>query len=164
MPKRRSGLSVPKRSSGVGPRHALDRRGPLTGGGLGRIEHGLGDEAHDVVLAGEGALHVELGELELPVGPQVLVAQAAGDLVVAVEAADHEQLLGQLRALRQRVERAVVQAGGTENSREPSGVGAHSSGVSISAKPWRSMAARMAALTRARRRRLRCMRGRRRST
>ena len=51
-------------------------------------------------------------ELELAVGPQVLVAQAAGDLEVAVEAAHHEQLLGQLRALGQHVERAVVQAAG----------------------------------------------------
>ena len=43
---------------------------------------------------------------------QVLVAQAAGDLVVAVEATHHEQLLGELRALRERVEGTVVQAGG----------------------------------------------------
>ncbi len=28
---------------GVGPRHALDRRRPLAGGRLGRVEHGLGD-------------------------------------------------------------------------------------------------------------------------
>ncbi len=96
---------------GLGPRDALDRRGPLPRGGLGRIEDGFGDEGHHVVLAGEGALHVELHELELAVGPQVLVAQAAGDLEVAVEAAHHEELLGQLRALGQRVEGAVVQAG-----------------------------------------------------
>ena len=96
---------------GLGPRDALDRRGPLPRGGLGGIEDGLGDEGHHVVLAGEGALHVELHELELAVGPQVLVAQAAGDLEVAVEAAHHEELLGQLRALGQGVEGAVVQAG-----------------------------------------------------
>ena len=34
----------------------------------------------------EGGLEVELGELELAVGPEVLVTQAAGDLVVAVHA------------------------------------------------------------------------------
>ena len=84
--------------------------GPLPRRRLGRVEHGLGDEGHDVVLGGEGALHVELHELELAVGTEVLVAQAAGDLEVAVEAAHHEELLGQLRALGQRVERAVVQA------------------------------------------------------
>ena len=105
------GLVGAEAVAGVGPRHALDRRRPLPRGRLGGIEHGLGDEGHDVVLGGEGALHVELHELELAVGPQVLVAQAAGDLEVAVEAAHHEELLGQLRALRQRVERAVVQAG-----------------------------------------------------
>ena len=63
-----------------------------------------------VVGVGEAHLRVELHELELAVGAEVLVAQAAGDLVVAVEAADHQQLLEQLRALRQRVELARRQA------------------------------------------------------
>ena len=74
MPKRRSGLSVPKRSRASGHVMRSIGGGPLPGGGLGGVEHGLGDEGHDVVLAGEGALHVELDELELAVGPQVLVA------------------------------------------------------------------------------------------
>ena len=59
-----------------------------------------------LVLRDEAGLGVELHELVLPVGPQVLVPQAAGDLVVAVDAADHQQLLEQLRRLRQRVEAA----------------------------------------------------------
>jgi hypothetical protein len=59
-----------------------------------------------VVGVGEAHLGVELHELELAVGAQILVAQAARDLVVAVHAADHEQLLEQLRALGQRVELA----------------------------------------------------------
>src|SRR6266568_1535142 len=36
-------------------------------------------------------LDVELAELELPVGPEVLIPEARGDLVVAVEARDHEE-------------------------------------------------------------------------
>src|SRR5690606_19518954 len=42
---------------------------------------------------------------------EVLVAQAPGDLVVAVDPPDHRELLEQLGALRQRVEAARLQAG-----------------------------------------------------
>ena len=79
--------------------------------------------------ADEARLGVELHELELPVGAQVLVAQAAGDLVVAVDAADHAQLLEELRGLRQRVEvcRGAARLG-TTKSRAPSGVDAMSIG------------------------------------
>ena len=63
-----------------------------------------------VVLVDERHLEVELGELRLAVGARVLVAEAAGDLVVALEAADHQQLLEQLRRLGQRVERARLRS------------------------------------------------------
>ncbi len=66
-------------------------------------------EVDHVVLGDERHLDVELGELRLPVGPEVLVAVAAGDLVVALHAADHQQLLEQLRRLRQRVPAAGLQ-------------------------------------------------------
>ncbi len=56
-------------------------------------------------------LDVELGELRLAVGAEVLVAVAAGDLVVALHAGHHEQLLEQLRALRQGVPGARCEAG-----------------------------------------------------
>ena len=69
------------------------------------------DEPEDVVLVHEAGLGVELHELELAVGPQVLVPQAAGDLVVAVDAAHHAELLEDLRALRQGVDRARLLAG-----------------------------------------------------
>ena len=72
------------------PEDLADRR-------LGGLEH--------VVLLDERQLDVELGELGQPVGAGVLVAKAADDLVVALKAADHQQLLEQLRRLRQRVER-----------------------------------------------------------
>src|SRR5690606_10584992 len=45
--------------------------------------------------------------LGLAVGAQILVAETAHDLEIAVVAADHEQLLEELRRLRQGVERAL---------------------------------------------------------
>ena len=62
----------------------------------------------------EGHLDVELGEVGLAIGAQVLVAEAARDLVIALEAGDHQQLLEQLRRLRQRVEGALLGAAGDE--------------------------------------------------
>ena len=61
------------------------------------------DEVHHRLLGDEAHLDVELGELGLPVAAQVLVAEAARDLEVAVHARDHEDLLELLRALRQRI-------------------------------------------------------------
>ena len=52
----------------------------------------------------EGGLDVDLGELGLAVGAEVLVAEAAGDLEVVLDAGDHEQLLVLLRRLGQGVE------------------------------------------------------------
>ena len=70
-----------------------------------------------VVLVDERHLDVELRELRLPVGALVLVAEAAGDLVVALEPADHQQLLEQLRRLRQRVERPGLECAPARGSR-----------------------------------------------
>ena len=61
-------------------------------------------DGHDVVLGDEAHLLVHLGELGLAVSAQVLVAVAAGDLEVAVEAGQHQDLLVKLRALGQGVE------------------------------------------------------------
>ena len=55
------------------------------------------DEAVDILLVHEGHLHVDLRELGLTVGSQVLVAEAARELDVALQAADHQDLLEQLR-------------------------------------------------------------------
>src|SRR6266508_1458521 len=54
-------------------------------------------------------LDVELGDLLDPVRAQVFIPEAACDLVVAIEAGDHEQLLEDLRRLRQREEAARLQ-------------------------------------------------------
>ena len=58
------------------------------------------DEVVDLALD-ERHFEVELRELRLAVGAQVLVAQAARDLEVLVVPRDHQQLLIQLRRLRQ---------------------------------------------------------------
>ena len=53
-----------------------------------------------------------MGELRLAVGAQVLVAEAAGDLEVLLEAGHHQQLLELLGRLGQGVELARVDAAG----------------------------------------------------
>ena len=93
------------------------------------------DHLVDVLLLHERHLQVELRELGLAVGAEVLVAEAAGDLEVALVPADHQQLLEELRRLRQRVPRARLSRLGTRKSRAPSGVERVRIGVSTSRKP-----------------------------
>ena len=89
--RRRPGSAAPARPS----RRDLD-------------DHRL-DEVHDRGLVDEAHLEVELGELRLAVAAEVLVAEAARDLEVAIDARDHQQLLELLRALRQRVDVARLE-------------------------------------------------------
>ena len=70
------------------------------------------DHADDVLRGDERHFQVQLRELRLPVGPQVLVAKATGDLDIAVVAGDHEDLLVELRRLGQGVEMALHDAAG----------------------------------------------------
>ena len=58
----------------------------------------------------ERDLDVDLRELGLPIGAQILVAEAADDLEVAIDARDHQDLLEDLRRLRQREELARMHA------------------------------------------------------
>ena len=90
------------------------RRGHREGRGLEHARHQPLDDPDHVVLVHEAHLEVELGELGLAVGAEGLVAEAAGDLVVALEARHHQQLLEQLRRLRERVEGPGRLAGGDE--------------------------------------------------
>ena len=92
-------------------RRRLDAAGPEQ-----PREHPL-DHLDHVVLLDERHLEVELRELRLAVGAQVLVPEAAGDLVVALEAGHHQQLLEQLRRLRQRVEDARAACARARGSR-----------------------------------------------
>ena len=95
---------------GLVPGDLRDRARSLAGHPLGGVEHRLGDGGEHVVLVDEAHLGVELHELVLAVGAEVLVAEAAGDLEVALDAAHHQQLLVELRRLRQGVEAARLLA------------------------------------------------------
>ena len=64
----------------------------------------------NVFLAREGHFDVELREFRLAVGAQIFVAKTFHDLEVAVEPANHQDLLEDLRRLRQRVKLAVMHA------------------------------------------------------
>ena len=68
------------------------------------------DEAVDGLRPRERDLDVHLRELELAVGALILVAEAADDLEVAIGPGDHQDLLEDLRRLRQRVELAGMHA------------------------------------------------------
>jgi hypothetical protein len=67
-----------------------------------------------LVATQERRLDVDLREFGLAVAAEVLVAEAARDLEIPLEARDHQQLLEELRGLRQRVEAAPVEAAGNE--------------------------------------------------
>ena len=91
--------------------HALGEAHARDGVGQHVPEHLLEEPAkhvlhdgEDPALVQERGLDVELGEFGLAVRAQVFVAKAAHDLVVTVQARHHEQLLEELRGLRQREE------------------------------------------------------------
>ena len=65
-----------------------------------------------VLLVHKAHLHIHLGELRLPVRTQVLIPEAPCHLVIPINAAHHQQLLENLRALGQGVELAVVHPAG----------------------------------------------------
>ena len=77
------------------------------------LEEAFGD-GDDIILANKGHLNVDLRELGLAVGAQILVAEAAGDLEIAVKTRHHQQLLVQLGRLGQRIELAGMHAAGHE--------------------------------------------------
>ena len=81
----------------LGERQALERAGDLDPQHvLPERDHQPFDRLLDVVLVDERHLDVDLRELGLAIEAQILVAEAAHDLEVAVEARHHEQLLEEL--------------------------------------------------------------------
>ncbi len=64
----------------------------------------------DIVDSDEGHLEIDLGELQLTIRSLIFVAKTAGDLEVAFEAGNHQQLFHQLRRLGQRIELAFLEA------------------------------------------------------
>ena len=109
-PKRVSGLSDAEAAVGLLERHPRPRRRDLDPEALApdRREHRL-HRREELLAIGEAHLGVELRDLLDAVGAEILVPEADRDLVVAVEAGDHRQLLEDLRALRQREEPPLVQ-------------------------------------------------------
>ena len=144
-------------------RHARERQLDLVTGIAPDLGHQLLGQREHVLLLDEAHLEVELRELERAVGALRLVPPAAGDLVVAVEAAAHQQLLVELRALRQRIERPRLSRNGITKSRAPSGVARVIVGVSMSRKPRSSRKRRIERTARVRMPCRSCILGRRRS-
>src|SRR5688572_11168747 len=110
-PEAQVGLVASEARLRLGVGHALERRRELVADPLAPDcgAHPL-HEREEELLVGERHLDVELRDLLDAVGAKILVPEADGDLVIAVEAADHEQLLEDLRRLREREEPALLQA------------------------------------------------------
>ena len=104
-----SGLSLPKRRS-ASAYVSRSQEADLDAEAFppDRGEHLL-HQGEEHLAVGKAHLGVELRELLDAVGAEILVAEADRDLVVAVEAGDHRQLLERLWALREREELALVQ-------------------------------------------------------
>jgi len=77
---------------------------------LEQVPHQAFHQRLDLPLIQEGGLDIQLREFGLPIGAQVLIAKTAHDLVVAIEPRNHQQLLVDLRRLRQGKELSRVRA------------------------------------------------------
>ena len=89
--------------------HALNRAGNLH---INQVPHGLNDalaQLNDVFLINERRLNVQLSELRLTVRTEILITVATSNLVVLLNTAHLQQLLEQLRGLRQSVPRTRSQ-------------------------------------------------------
>src|SRR5512146_612119 len=82
--------------------------------GLPRCRQETLDDFEHGVLLRVGHLEIDLGELGLAIGAKIFIAEAAHDLEISVETGDHQDLLENLRRLRQRVELAFVDPAGHE--------------------------------------------------
>ena len=107
----------------VGIRHPRDRPRQVIADQCPQRGQDLFGDRHHIVGVDEAHLHIELGELRLTVGAKILIAITAGDLVVPLHPGHHQQLLEQLRTLRQRVERAGLQPGGHQEVTRALGCG-----------------------------------------
>ena len=86
----------------------------------GGLEDALDHRFHhfiDALLLRERHLEIDLGELRLPVGTQIFIAETTHDLEIFLVAAHHQQLLEDLRRLRQRVERTGLGRGWAPDNR-----------------------------------------------
>ena len=99
-----------KLAHGVVIGDARERRGQRNSGRRKSCRQKLLHYCKHGLLARKTHLQIDLRELKLAIGAQVLVAEATGDLEVAVEAGNHEDLLEDLRRLRQRIKLARMHA------------------------------------------------------
>ena len=77
------------------------------------------EELEYILLLYKRHLTVDLCELRLTVGTQVLVAETLGNLEVTVETADHQQLLQGLRTLGQCIELTWIHTAGHHEVASP---------------------------------------------
>ena len=100
---------------GVGILHAVEREAHVGDtDGLEDLGEYVLHHVHDIVFSDERHLDVDLRELGLAIGAQVLVAEAARDLIVAFDATDLRELLEELRRLRKCIEMAGIDARGDD--------------------------------------------------
>ena len=79
---------------GIVPAHSRERVGNIhVQDILEQGTHHAFEHIQDIFLLDKAHLAVNLGELRLAVGPEVLVPEAADDLEIPVVAGDHQQLL-----------------------------------------------------------------------
>ena len=124
--KAKAGIGLVHAVAGHGlvPGHARERqRNILAHDVLEHAGHKAFSHAHDRFLVRKAHFDVHLGELRLAVGSQVFVAEAAHDLEVTIHTGHHEQLLEQLRRLRQGVEFPGIQTAGHQKVTRPFGRG-----------------------------------------
>ena len=125
---RRIGLVAAITAHGLGIGEAREGRLDAVAGHLADPLDQRLDHFEDALLLREGHLEIDLGELGLAVGAQVFVAEAAHDLEILFEAADHQKLLENLRRLRQGVEAAGLHAAGHQVIARAFGRGARHEG------------------------------------
>ena len=109
-PNAQVGLVRPVLRHRLGVRQPAERRRHGDADLLEDLDDQRLHQAEHQVDVRERDLDVHLRELGLPVGAQVLVAKALHDLEVAIHPRDHQDLLEDLRRLRQREELARMDA------------------------------------------------------
>ena len=158
--KRRSGLSDAVLAHGVVIRDARKGRGQRDAGRGQCRRAELLHDGENMLAAREAHLQIDLGELKLAVGALILIAEAARNLEVAVEARDHQDLLEDLRRLRQGIKLARMHAAGHQEIARAFGRGlGQGSAFRFREIPGRCRLSRMARVISWRSQKLRCISG-----
>ena len=98
------GLIATEATHSLMPRHTLQLRQLDATNLLEQMTGQILEDVEHILLIGKRHLTVNLRELRLAVGTQVLVTETLGNLEVTVETANHQQLLQCLRTLGQCIE------------------------------------------------------------